>query len=328
MPHPSQIPHQQQYAQQGHAMPQHRPQQQRQQHAPPPMLRKALDDEAERRKEQMLKNHRERPTDLNLPDGMDKIAIGNDAVHYKQLRDFEKRLDALMTRKDMEYSNRLKQRGRRTKKMRIWISNTAENQPWQGGELDPNSFDFRSDSIATYRVKITGRLHDNDDDLNIDNEEGVNDGEEPVRLQPARKKLSHFFNQITVELDRSKDLQPDGATAIEWKKPAGFQPSDQDLPKTADFDTLEFERKSDENINCTIHLYRDMTFGSGNESDEVCSLSDDLAWIVGSNEATRGEIMEAIYEYVKAEGLQHDDEKRAFQCDERLQKVTSASESF
>ena len=52
--------------------------------------------------------------------------------------------------------------------MRIWVSNTAEDQIWQGNGINVESFDFSSNLEPTYRVKIEARLLDDDDDLDKD----------------------------------------------------------------------------------------------------------------------------------------------------------------
>lgn len=131
---------------------------------------------------------------------------------------------------------------------------------------------------------------------------------------PTRSKLSHFFKSITIDFDRSKSLQPDGATAIEWKKPP-LPPNVTTLPPSADFDLLEFERKSDENINCTVNLVRD-------ESPERFRLSPGLAALLDTKEDDRAGVVMGIWEYVRAHGLQEDEERRGIRCDERLRAVS------
>lgn len=113
--------------------------------------------------------------------------------------------------------------------MRIWISNTVENQLWQT-TIDNEAFDFGDSSQATYRVKIEGRLLEDDDDDDIAEntkenadpmaaEEGSSSKEQKKPAVPQRTRLSHFFKQIIIEYDRNPSLQPDQMTQIEWKKP-------------------------------------------------------------------------------------------------------------
>ena len=271
------------------------------------------------------------PTDRNLPDGIEDLIVGNGVQEYKRLREAERKMDAAMMRKRLELQEQRPHSASRTKKMRIWISNTAENQPWQGKELDENAFDFNSGSEATYKVQIVGKILD-DDDADSPNTEGGNKGangsdsdagteqngqDDPVQKvtepSPTQLRLSHFFKSISIELDRSKALQQDAANVIEWKK-APLPPNAQAQPASAEFDSVQFERKSDENINCTINLDRD-------ERPERFALSKELSEIVDGEDATREQIMTAIWMYIKAMGLQRDEEKRLIQCDDALRAV-------
>lgn len=288
---------------------------------------------ADKEKENAKRRARQ-PTDMNIPEGIEDIIIGNGVQEYKSMRDLERRLDAVTMRKKLDISDKIKSADlRRYRTLRIWISNTAENQPWQGRGLDENAFDFSTGIEATYRVKIEGRLLDDDDEGGVseddsDDEKDLGDshgekdgdtmeqdGEDTVErpTKPSttspRKRLSDFFKSITVDLERAKNLQPDGTTQIEWRKNTD--------PKTpsAQFDILEFERKSDENINCTIYLYRD-------ENPERYQLSKELAEVVDATEATREHIKMAIWEYAKMMGLQQDEDMRFIQCDDRLRAVS------
>lgn len=282
------------------------------------------------------KRRANKPTDKNIPDGVESIIIGEGAQQYKDLREVERHLDAAMMRKRLDIHDSVKREGKSYKILRIWISNTAENQPWQARGLDENAFDFSTGMEATYRVKIEGRLlEDEDTDGSLDKDsddeaESEDAGEKDVDAMeqdedvPAstgkqnatiapRKKLAHFFKSITVDFDRGKSVQPDAVAAIDWKKPP-IHPNTANPPASADFDCLEFERKSDENINCTISLVRD-------ENPERYRLSKELSDLLDVQEATRGEIVTGIWDYVRALGLLEDDEKRGVRCDERLRAV-------
>ena len=286
---------------------------------------------------ELAKRRARKPTDKNIPEGVENIIVGDGVAQYKDLREVERRLDAVMMRKRLDLQSSRQQNQERTKTLRIWISNTAENQPWQGRDLDENAFDFSTGTEATYRVKIEGKLLDDEDpgDSSDDEDDGstehtdggtAKDGdrmdydgleatpkETRIPSTRSRKKFSHFFKSITVDFDRNKNLQPDAASQIEWKKPP-TQSHSANPPPIANFDSLEFERKSDENINCTINLYRD-------ETPERYALCKELTDILDTTEQTRAGIIMGIWEYVKAMDLQQDEEKRIFQCDEPLRAV-------
>ncbi|MCJ1364329.1 hypothetical protein MMC16_003439 [Acarospora aff. strigata] len=292
---------------------------------------------------ELAKRRARKPTDKNIPDGVEDIIIGEGVQQYKDLREVERHLDATMMRKRLDIQDSVNRESKSYKTLRIWISNTAENQPWQARGLDENAFDFSTGLEATYRVKIEGRLLEDEDadsylDKDSDDEEDVkatgakdadvmeHDEEAPqsktkdtTTAQP-RKKLSHFFKSITVDFDRTKSIQSDSAAMIEWKK-SPVHPNTTSLPPSADFDSLEFERKSDENLNCTISMVRD-------EDPERYLLSKELSELLDIQEATRGEIITGIWDYVSALGLQEDDEKRGVRCDERLRAVFRTDQLF
>ena len=292
-------------------------------------------DEAHReavKQAEAAKRRAEKPTDKNMPEGIEDLIVGDGVQQYKKLREMERRLDAVMMRKKLDLQDSLHRSSKKQRTMRIWISNTVENQPWQGKDLDENAFDFNMGVEAMYRVKVEGRLlKDNeDDDAAEKDSDDDEDQTSPANGKPAdhdgdapkpaskphpreRTKLAHFFKAITVDFDRSKNLQPDGTTQVEWRKPQ-LSANLATLPPAADFDSLEFERKSDENINCTINLFRD-------ETPERYQLSKELANVLDTTEADRASVVMGLWEYVKAMGLQQDEEKRSVLCDDRLKAV-------
>ena len=280
------------------------------------------------------KQRARKPTDRNMPDGVEEFVVGGGVQEYKRLRDVERRLDAVMMRKRLDLQERKIQSTERTRTLRVWISNTAENQPWQERDLGESTFDFNTGVEPTYKVQIVGRLLDSEhegavdsDDEEVfdeshgrsnsnatDQDEDSNAAKRLKKSIPSRQKLSHFFKSITVEYDRAKTFQSDAATMVEWKKPQ-VQANLPNLPPGADFDSLEFERKSDENINCTINFYRD-------ESPERFALSKEVADVIDCSEATREAVVNGIWDYIEAVDLQQDEEKRLIQCDERLRAVS------
>lgn len=211
--------------------------------------------------------------------------------------------------------------------MRIFVSNTAKDQPWQVSDrpLDENAFDFDTGQIPTFRVKIEGRLLDDEEGDAAERDPDSDLGFAPPPKNgnaavPEKRRFSHFFKSIVVELDRSRDLHPDGNT-IEWRKqPPNTQPATSVLGMggPAEFDGFEFERKGDDNILCTIKLVRD-------EVPDRFRLSPALADLLDTHEDTRAGIVMKIWEYVRAHGLQDPDERRTINCNPAMRAVTSTS---
>lgn len=126
--------------------------------------------EAERREK--MRRIAKNPTDKNIPEGVEDVCIGDAVARYKELREVERTLDATMMRKKLDVmDSKHHSRASRYGTMRIWISNTAENQPWQSTGLDADAFDFDGENNATYRVKIQGRLLDEDGDEGLEEDE-------------------------------------------------------------------------------------------------------------------------------------------------------------
>ena len=257
-----------------------------------------------------------------MPEGVEDLVIGDAVQQYKELRDVERKLDYAMMRKRLDIQDSIHRNVKRHKTMRIWISNTAENQPWQAKGLDENAFDFTTGEDGTYRVKIEGRLldddtedsnllDDSDDESDKDDEMRDADGEKPKEVKLPRKRMTQFFKSITVEFDKAKSMSAESMTQIEWKK----------QPAAAEVDCIEFERKGDENLNVTINLIRD-------EQPERFRLSQALTQTLDVEEADRAEVVMGLWEYVKAMGLQEDEEKRSVRCDERLRQVSSDLQSL
>lgn len=252
-----------------------------------------------------------------MPAGVEEIAIGGAVERYQKLRELERKLDATMMRKRLDIQDQPRDVKRR-RTMRVWISNTAENQPWQTTGMDADAFDFGDNSQATYRVKIEGRLMDEEDVLDSDESKGPDamDTDTDTKLNAPREmtKMSHFFKKITIDFDRPPSLQPDNMAQIEWIKPETREgmPNNND---GANFDCLHFERKSDENINIRINLFPD-------HQPELYKLSDELSELCGGiKEDTKANITMNVWKYIRVNKLDGGEDARKARCDALMKKV-------
>lgn len=281
---------------------------------------------------EMAKRRSRKPTDKAIPEGVEDAVIDPEPVAlYNKLRAYERRLDATLARKRLDMTDSFPRYPKVRRTLRVWVTNTAEGQSWQVGNSTGDTFSLSANVEASYRVKIEGRLVD--DEFSVPGEEeklgdksaekapaGSDGGPEAHNVaKPStkptpgagapRNKFSHFFKSMTVDFPAAK-----GDQTVEWKKPDRAQSSAANLPAAADFDEVTFKRGGDENMNITINLFR-------HEEPERFKLSSELAEIVDMEEASRHEVLTAIWEYVKLFGLQEDEEKRNFRCDEALKKV-------
>jgi SWI/SNF-related matrix-associated actin-dependent regulator of chromatin subfamily D len=281
--------------------------------------------------QQMAQRRARKPTDLNMPDGLEDIPVVGDLVRqYNQLRDAEKRLDAIMQRKRLELQDTFSRNNKRQKIMRFWISNTCSGQPWQqsgdgDGDGDEQGFTFDSVESPTYHVRVQGRLLEyKEDDLTYSSSEDEDDEAEMALPPQARKRkpktlvkatydMTHYIKGFNVEFeDAPADFNDPNKTVV-WKKPANHTDAD-------DTHVIQFRRKADENTNVTICLTRD-------EQPERFRLSRALADTLDMDEADRAEVVMGLWEYVKAVGLSEDDDRRSIRCDDNLRQIFG-SDSF
>ncbi|RMZ88082.1 hypothetical protein DV736_g4690, partial [Chaetothyriales sp. CBS 134916] len=257
---------------------------------------------------QLAQRRARKPTDRNMPEGVEDVIVGEGVQQYKDLREVERKMDYAMMRKKLNIQDSYNRNGKRQKTMRIWISNTAENQPWQRGPLDENTFDFNTGADSTWKVRLEGKILDEPEN-DFDGSDGENEELDQAKKEKvSEKKLSHFFKSFSVEYDKAKAITSfDPSLQVEWTKQANM----------ADVDCFEFQRKGDENLNITINLVRD-------EKLERFRLSRALASALDMEEADRAEVVMGIWEYAKAMGLQEDEERRTIRCDERLRQVFDA----
>ena len=250
-----------------------------------------------------------KPTDRNMPDGIEDMIIGEGVQQYKDLREQERRLDYAMMRKRLDLQDTYSRSNKRQKTLRIWVSNTAENQPWQKDGLEENAFDFESAGEPTVRVTVEGRILEDPDDNIMDSDDEDDADSEPAAKKrktddPPPQKMSQFFKSMTVEFDKARNNVPDPGWQVEWKK--------QQNPDGVDF--IAFRRRLDENINISINLTRD-------ENPERYKIAEPLASTLDMAEGDRAEVVMAIWEYIRCFNLQEDEDKRMIRCDDQLRLV-------
>ncbi|CAK7272754.1 SWI/SNF and RSC complex subunit Ssr3 [Sporothrix epigloea] len=306
---------------------------------------------------EVAKRRSRKPTDKTMPDGVESVIIGDGVQRYRDLRAFERRLDATMTRKRLDIMDSVQRHGpKRYKTLRIWISNTVDNQLWQTGGLGTSvdSFDFSTNAEASYTVKIEGRLLDDDEDANDDDqkndeenkenkearssdadpkEDGSNDTMEMDGSSSAaatapqkepRYRFTQFFRGMRAEYitkNSWRSMQNNGdpdslvPRPIEWKRPEQRTPNAPPA-SVPEFDELSFKRPGDNNANMVFNLYR-------YEDPERFELDEILAYVVDMKEATRTEAVMGLFEYIRLQNLQEDEEKRNFRCDDLLRKLVN-----
>ncbi|KAI9893011.1 MAG: SWI/SNF complex component snf12 [Vezdaea aestivalis] len=275
-----------------------------------------------------VKRRASKPTDLDLPEGLEEI-VGPGAADmvrlHRRSRSIEKRLDAAMLRKRLELADSVNRNVKRYRTMRIIVSNEAHNQSWQREDLDDNNFDYANAPEPKFRLLVQGRLieEDRNDDPTISTDEEDTDEDEEGKKDPKPKKKSKWaapskkfsdcFKSIVVEFDKRNESNQHLDT-VEWHKPSATQPASTKPGVLNEFKNISIIRKSDCNVNCIINLTR-------LDIPERFRLSKELGLILDDNEADRATAVKAIYDYAKAMNLQEDEEKRGIRCDDWLQAI-------
>ncbi|KAE8153260.1 SWI-SNF complex subunit [Aspergillus avenaceus] len=266
-----------------------------------------------------------KPTDKNIPEGIEDVVIGEGVQQYKSLRELEKRLDAAIVRKRLDIQDSISKTVKKYRTMRIWVTNTVENQPWQNASGQNGS--ASNPGSGRYKVRIEGRLlddeadptapEDSDDETQANSDAMDHDAKKPAK---RTQRFAHFFKSITVDFDKSSTVNPEEMKTFNWTKPQ-LPANTATLPPTADFDSLQFSRASQENLNVTVSLVRD-------ETPERYKLSKELAEVLDVEEETRSGIVLGIWDYIRAMGLQEDEEKRLVRCDHRLRSIFGRDQMF
>ncbi len=206
--------------------------------------------------QELAKRRSRKPTDKTIPEGIEDIIGGDLVQQYRSLRDLERRTDATMMRKRLDVQDAVHRNVKRHRTLRVWVSNTVENQPWQERAVEDGDFEFGAGPEGSYRVKIEGRLLDEEDGddektggsrlatrdrsiaedsktngvdghgqaqtdgMDLDNQASTTATAAPAATNTPQHRFSHFFKSITVQFHGSKMIQADGTNQIEWRKPA------------------------------------------------------------------------------------------------------------
>lgn len=185
---------------------------------------------------------------------------------------------------------------------------------WQTNGLAVDTFDFTPNVEASYRVKIEGRLLDDGYDNSSDEADGSDSGDDNSGSKSTTQRFTHFFKHLTVEFETSRSRAAADQT-VTWNKFDTTKPNHAKSPASTEADELTFKRNGDENMNITIKLTRQ-------ENPERHRVRPELAEIIDMVEATRQEAIMGVWDYIRASGLQEDEEKRHFRCDALLRKVS------
>ncbi|KAJ3313450.1 SWI/SNF complex component snf12 [Boothiomyces sp. JEL0838] len=169
------------------------------------------------------KPKRKRPTDKTLSRKIE--AYVPESKLFNQMQEYERRLDATITRKALDIQDSLSKPPKKVNRtMRVFLSNLAANQPWDTSEPT-------GDKVPNWTFKIQGRL--------LDPPNTRKQTENP-------SKFSSFFKSIVIEIERDTELFAQG-NVIQW----------QNVPGAPEMDGFEVKRRGDSDVNLKIMLHLD-----------------------------------------------------------------------
>ncbi|KAI8585520.1 hypothetical protein BDZ88DRAFT_455878 [Geranomyces variabilis] len=228
---------------------------------------------------------RKKPAERVLPKQID--AYIPESRIYTELQEFEKRLDATISRKKLDMREQKTQLKPTKRVLRIFLSNISSDQ-YADVDEDANVFSLDSMRAPSWTLRIEGRLLDFD---------------HARKPQANPPKFSSFVRSVVVELQRNQSLYPDN-NIIEWHK----------SERMDDCDGFEIKRKGDTDVTAKILIYLD-------HKPDKFKLSPPLAKLLDIHTDTAASVTNAVWQYVKAQKLQDPDDKSHINCDEALRNL-------
>jgi SWI/SNF-related matrix-associated actin-dependent regulator of chromatin subfamily D len=199
-----------------------------------------------------------------------------------EMQEFERRLDATITRKTLDIQDALAKPPKRiSRTLRIFLSNTSENQSEEEITMDTPSWTF----------KIQGLL------LDVFKTNKAPNTRKQTNPQP---KFSSFFSKIGIEIQRDQIMQ---GNLIQWQKLQGQE-----------IDGFEVKRRGDQDVDLKILLFPE-------EHPEKHKLSPPLSQVLDITTETLPNVITSLWQYIKSKRLQDPEDRRVVVCDEKLLQV-------
>ncbi|KAJ7180472.1 SWI/SNF complex 60 kDa subunit [Mycena filopes] len=232
-------------------------------------------------------------TDKSLPNAiLQNPDFAQDSQMYQDLLAMERKLDWTMMRKKAEIQDALVRTPTTTRTLRLFMSHTVSGQSWQTAPDLNDAPNFETgEGIPAWALKIEGRL------LELPNQRAKD--KTPVR------KFSTFIKRMIVELDRDATLYPDG-NIVEWPRATG-----QHNPP---LDGFTIRRKGDAPTKVRLIMYVE-------HFPEHFRVIPELGNILGIKEDSRVGVVQALWNYIKIQGLQDKVDRRLVRADEKLRPI-------
>ncbi|GLB44557.1 putative SWIB/MDM2 domain containing protein [Lyophyllum shimeji] len=216
--------------------------------------------------------------------------FAQDSRMYQDLLEMERKLDWTMMRKRVEIQDALGRNPTTTRTLRIFLSHTVSGQLWQtGGEVTAN---FETgEGIPAWQFKIEGRL------LELPNQR--------TRDKVPQRKFSTMIKRMVVELDRDPSVYPEG-NIVEWPRAPGHH--------NPALDGFTIRRTGDAPTKIRIVMYLD-------HFPEQYKVLGELGAVLGIKEESRTGVIQALWNYIKIQGLQDKADRRLVRADDHLRPI-------
>ncbi|WFD43527.1 non-specific serine/threonine protein kinase [Malassezia psittaci] len=281
---------------------------------------------------------RDRPMDRSLPPSL-KRQVKESAV-YTDLQRMERKMDWTLARKRAELMESMGKPPKVKRTLRIFLSNTCANQPFQQQEKESNVNDAldndaaseskqenHSEEVPSWTLKIEGRLLD----PSFRSRAGAALSAQATASRTGAHKFSNLIKSCVVELERDPELYPQEGQGdvVEWHRPSpsvapqppvpgtgGSTASEHPLIHSAEpaLDGFEIKRKGSVPVKAKIIL-------TPLYVTERYSVAQPLAQLLDVQEDTRAGVLNALWGYIKSKRLLDENDHRVVRLDAPLQAL-------
>lgn len=289
---------------------------------------------------------RDRPTDRSLPPSLRRQV--KESALYNDLQRAERSLDWTLARKRAELMDGLSRPPRVKRTLRIFLSNTCANQPFQVAERAqqpqeaPDEDDEEDEKpentgapaptateLPSWTLRIEGRLLD----PSFRSRAGAAMSAQATANRICAHKFSNLIKSCVVEFIRDPALYPDGGSGtdniVEWHRPVpsvapqppvpgtgGSAATEHPLIHSAEpaLDGFEIKRTGSVPVKARIVIYPLYV-------PERYSVAPPLAELLDVQEDTRAGVLSALWGYIKDRRLLDENNHRVVRLDAPLQAL-------
>jgi SWI/SNF-related matrix-associated actin-dependent regulator of chromatin subfamily D len=228
---------------------------------------------------------------LTLPSEV--LSLVPEAKHYLQLRDLEKDLDSLIKAKKTDLEEMVIQPYPKIKTMLLLhVYNTHYNQT--------SGFTLRQENISVpaWCLIIEGKVL----------LPKLEDCEELATIKPYLR-MTHFIRKVEISFNKEQVEYPD----IEWNKETHLSGTSGGQAEE-DKDGIQVIREGDKEYDLSIAIHINYT-------PKQFKVKSELSALIGVRQCTRMQAVSALWEYMKANRLQDQEDRKVINCNKELKEA-------